>query len=669
VSRRQAPGGSFSKEFLAEAEMLLEEAGACIDVLDGEADDPNPARVNALFRAVHSLKGVAGMVGLAGIAEASHDLETLLDDVRMGRVVPTPAALAAIRDGLTALSSLVARVAAGDESPALGERLRVRLEATITGTPPAPVPNAPVLPPELDASLSDYERHRVGEAARRAKGLVLVDLDLDFDTFDRGLRAAMAESSAAGELIGTFPGTASDPSQMAFRLLVALPPGADAAALGERCGACRVSIVRRGSSPAPPPASAPAVADAANEAAPQMARGVVRVPLEKVAALVDLAGDLALTRAALGRALRRALAGAPDRSARYEAQRAFAQLDRLVSALGPTALSLRLVPVETLTSRLGRAFTRTAAALGKEADFVVHGVETEIDKVLADELADPLLHIVRNALDHGIELPEKRLAAGKPRRGRVSMTVAPRGREVVLAFSDDGRGIDGGTIVKRARETGLLSPNEPEPRDPFSLLFRPGFSTAETVTEFSGRGVGLDVVAENLARLGGRVWVRSTPGTGTTFEVVVPMTLVLLESLVVRVGDLRFALPGENVLRTLHCLPEEAELVDGAPCVRDGDRTVPLTRMDTLFGLAPRAGRCGPESVVVAEDGERAAAFVVDSVEGVWDLLVKPLADSVPRLKEISGAAEVPGGEVALALDPGALLARVYASALAGRAA
>ena len=216
----------------------------------------------------------------------------------------------------------------------------------------------------------------------------------------------MAEASAVGELIGTFPGTASDPSRMAFRLLVALPPDTDAAALGERCGACHVSVVRGGARPAPGLPACPGRGDAA-EAAPQVARGVVRVPLEKVAALVDLAGDLALTRGALGRALRRALAGAPDRSARYEAQRAFAQLDRLVSALGPTALSLRLVPVETLTSRLGRAFSRTAAALGKEADFVVHGVETEIDKVLADELADPLLHIVRNALDHGVELPRR----------------------------------------------------------------------------------------------------------------------------------------------------------------------------------------------------------------------------------------------------------------------
>jgi two-component system chemotaxis sensor kinase CheA len=668
VSRHPQSGGSFSREFLAEAETLLEEAGAGLDDLDGEGDDPNPAKVNALFRAVHSLKGVAGMVGLAGIAEASHDLETILDDVRMGRVVPTPAVFAAIRRGLAAVSSLVDRFAAGDEAPALGERLRARLEAALTGTRHSAIPDTPDLPSDLDASLSDYERHRVGEAARRGKCLVLVDLDLDLGTFDTGLRAGMAESSAAGELIGTFPGTASDPSRMAFRLLVALPPDADAAALGERCGACHVRVVRGGAVAGPPPTSVAPGDEAASETAPQVARGVVRVPLEKVAALVDLAGDLALTRGALGRALGRALAGAPDRSARYEVQRAFAQLDRLVSALGPTALSLRLVPVETLTARLGRAFSRTAAALGKEADFVVHGVETEIDKVLADELGDPLLHIVRNALDHGVETPEARLAAGKPRRGRVALTVAPRGREVVLTFSDDGRGIDCDSILRKARATGILSPDEADPRDPFSLLFRPGFSTAEAITEFSGRGVGLDVVAANLARLGGRVGVRSTPGIGTTFEVVVPMTLVLLESLVVRVGDFHFSIPGENVLRTLQSRPADTELVDGTPCLRDADRAVPLTRMDTLFGLAPRAGRSEPEAIVVAEDGNRSAAFVVDCVEGVWDLLVKPLADSVPRLKEISGAAEVPGGEVALALDPGALLARVYGSAQARRA-
>ncbi len=671
MTRPKKPGGAFSGEFLAEAEMLLEEAGCGIDALDAEADDPRPERVNALFRTVHSLKGVAGMVGYAGIADAAHALEALLDDLRMGRVPPSPAVRGAVREGLGALSGLVARVAAGEEAPALETPLKDRLEA-IARPVERRETERPALPPELDATLSDYERHRASEAGKRGKALVLVDLDFDFDSFDAALRNAMNEASAVGELIGTFPGNVVDPTRMAFRLLVALPPGCDVAALGARCAARDVVTVSAGA-PAPPPAAPlpepPAAVETVLEAAPQVARGVVRVPLEKVASLVDLAGELALARSALGRALGQALAGAADRGARFEAQRAFARLDRLVTTLGPAALALRLVPVETLTTRLARAFARTASALGREADFVVQGVETEIDKVLADELGDPLLHILRNALDHGIEPPEERTAAGKPRRGRVALTVAPRGREVVLTFSDDGRGVDAAGIVAKARQTGLLGAGDPDPADPFTLLFKAGFSTAREVSEISGRGVGLDVVRENLAALGGRVSVHSAPGSGTTFEVVVPMTLVLLESLVVRVGEVWFAIPGENVRRTLQAATGGVEIVDGRPCFRDGDEALPLARLDALFGLPRQAGAGGAEPVVVAEDGRRAAALVVDAVEGVWDLLVKPLADSVPRPREISGAAEVPGGEIALALDAGALIARIHAGPAEGRPA
>ncbi len=469
MTRPKKPGGASSGEFLAEAEMLLEEAGCGIDALDADADDPRPERVNALFRTVHSLKGVAGMVGFAGIADAAHALEALLDDLRMGRVPPSPVVRGAVREGLGALTGLVARVAAGEEAPALETPLKDRLEALARPAEPREA-ERPALPPELDATLSDYERHRASEAGKRGKALVLVDLDLDFDSFDAGLRNAMNEASAAGELIGTFPGTAADPSRMAFRLLVALPPGCDVVALGARCAARDVVTLSAGASAAPPPVAAlpepPAAVEASLETAPQVARGVVRVPLEKVASLVDLAGELALARSALGRALGQALAGASDRGARFEAQRAFARLDRLVATLGPAALALRLVPVETLTTRLARAFARTASALGREADFVVQGVETEIDKVLADELGDPLLHILRNALDHGIESPEERAAAGKPRRGRVALTVAPRGREVVLTFSDDGRGVDAAGILAKARQMGILGPSDPDPADP-----------------------------------------------------------------------------------------------------------------------------------------------------------------------------------------------------------
>ena len=287
MTPRKRFGDSLADEFLNEAGSLLEESGSCIDSLDDQGDDPNPGAVNALFRSVHSLKGVAAMVGFEGIADAAHALEALLDDLRMGRIAPSPAARAAVRDGLSAIGSLVSRVAGGEESPALDEPLHLRLARAVDAARSEGPAAAPALPGDIDGYLSDYERHRVGESAKRGRELVLVELDLDFDAFDATLRAAMAEAAAAGELIGTFPGTASDPSRMAFRLLVALPPGTDPAALGERCGARRVEVlVEAAATPAPAPP--PVAPEPAPESQAQAAPGVVRVPLEKVAALVDL---------------------------------------------------------------------------------------------------------------------------------------------------------------------------------------------------------------------------------------------------------------------------------------------------------------------------------------------------------------------------------------------
>ena len=252
MSRRTRPGGGFEKEFLSEAENLLEEASSCAEALEDDGDDPNPARLNALFRAVHSMKGVAAMVGYGGIAEAAHDLEALLDDLRMGRVASSPSVRRGVRDGVAALAALVERVAAGEESPALASPLRTRFDAAVAVPSARSSPPAASLPPELEGSLSDYERHRVSEAIRRGKALAAVDLDLAFDDFDRALRDAMGAASADGELIGTFPGTASDPSRMAFRLLVALPAGADTESLGRRCGASALSVLSPAATPAAP---------------------------------------------------------------------------------------------------------------------------------------------------------------------------------------------------------------------------------------------------------------------------------------------------------------------------------------------------------------------------------------------------------------------------------
>jgi two-component system chemotaxis sensor kinase CheA len=466
----------------------------------------------------------------------------------------------------------------------------------------------------------------------------------------------MAAAGKSGELIGTFPGNASSPELMSFLLLVGAPHVLDAEAIARDAGATAFERIDTPAAPAAAPAS-PVLTEAILDERRRTAVGTVRVALDKIGNLLDLTGDLSLTRNSLRRSLERVLPGVTDRAVRHDAQRALENLDRAVNALGRAALATRLVPVEQLTARLGRSARSIAQGLGKEATFEVVGGETEIDKVLADALADPLVHLLRNALDHGIETPAERSAAGKPPTGRIVLTVFARGREVVFSLSDDGHGIDPQEILARAREQGTLPADAPDPDDPLELLFRPGFTTSESVSELSGRGVGLDVVRSNIGTMKGRVTVVSTPGYGSRFEVVVPITLAIVESLLVRAGGRSFALPTSSIVRTLRAESSRIRSVQGREVVADEREAVPLLPLARLLGL-PEDERTARRTIVVAEEGNRRVGFEVEEIAGLFDLVVKPLSDEVPRSREITGTAELPDGDFALTLDVRLLLDR-----------
>lgn len=648
------------REFLAEAEVLLESAATSLDQLDESGDDPPPETVNALFRAIHSLKGVSAMVGVGGMSRLAHDLESLLDAMRMGRVPSDVPARGAIREGVNALVGLAAAIGSGDADPGPDPALAGRVRAaSAPRSGPSPGPGGPVLPGDLPGLLTDYERHRLQEAIRKGRILLLVALDLPFETFDEGLRRGMAEAGAAGELVGTFPGDGGDPTRMRFRLLVAVQGTEPPEAVAERCGGTLEWTSGAAAAPVPASPPPPKRTELPPDLPGRLLATTIRLPLEKVERLVDLAAELAVARGGLGRLLARAADTLADRSLRYDLSRAFAQLDRVAAEIGRSSLALRLVPVEQVTARLLRTVQQLANALGKEVTFEVYGSDTELDKSLADALADPLLHLVRNALDHGIEPPAERVRRGKERTGRVTLTVATRGRDVSFEIRDDGRGIDRAELLARARKANLLPPGSPEPEDPLQLVFLPGLSTANEVSAVSGRGVGLDVVRAGIEALRGRVAIRSEPGRGTSFEVVVPMTLALLETLVVSAGGLLFALPSDSVVRTLEASSADLETVDGVTCLPDVDRPLPSARLHELFGLESRRSEPERQAYLVAEDDGRRGAFGVDAVLGTLELVVKPLPDAIPRAPEISGVAEVPGSGLALALDTGRLLSRL----------
>ncbi|MCK6682528.1 MAG: chemotaxis protein CheA [Thermoanaerobaculia bacterium] len=666
------------REFLAEAEELLERAAEAQTTLYRSLEDPDPAALNDLFRSIHSLKGAAGMVGLKGLSSVAHELESLLDAARLGKVELTAAFLGTVTSGVDSLSRILKRVNSGESDPETAQEVLASLQKwrQEPNDSPAQSAPAPVLPAEVERMMTDYERHRFEENTKRDRGLALLALEFPLETFDLGLRKGMDEVGSRGELIGTFPGgVASDPNQMTFRLLAAFKPGVDVAAVAREAGAVSYEILRpvpRVQEPpeprkpvAPPEPKTPVVqqAVAPEEAPARSVSNSLRVSTERIASLLALAGDLGLARWALRRPLERALASATDRQARFEAQRAFAELDRTVTAIGRAALAIRLVPVEQMTSRLIRAVESIARTLEKKVQFEAVTGDTEVDKTLADELADPLLHLVRNALDHGIESPAERRKAKKALEGTIRLTAETHGREVVFRLSDDGRGIDPERLIEKARSLGLIRPSDPDPVDPLDLIFLPGFSTAADVTELSGRGVGLDVVRSNLTKIKGRVQVWSRKGEGTTFEVVIPMTLVLVESLLVRCADVFFALASSGVRRTFTYDPAAVEVMDGQSFVGDEGFPLPVFDLATLLGLpggvSPR--KSSDTTVIVAEQGLRRAGFVVGAIEGMQDVVIKPLPDTIPRAREITGAAELPGGQLAFSLDTGLLLERVMA--------
>lgn len=653
----------FRREFVTESDSILEKAAETLAELETESD-PHPEILNALFRSIHSLKGLAGMVGLPGVTETAHDLEALLDRVRMGRVPLDSLTIQAARAGLSTLEELAKRLSKGDPNPLPPEGVfHLLREASLDrdGGTSKKRERPLTIPPELERVLTDYERHRLAENVKKDRQILLLPLDLALDGFDEGLRNGMAAAGKAGELIGTFPGPVSSPESMNFILLVSASAEIPSEEIALLCGALSFQRLDVPEPPAESPISEKAPGEPAPEERRSATQGTVRVGLEKIGHLLDLSGDLALSRNVLKRGLDRLLASPFDRAARMEVQKSYAHLDRAVTALGRAALATRLVPVEQMTARLIRAARSISESLGKEVAFEVLGRETEIDKILADELVDPLLHLLRNALDHGIESPEARRAAGKNVEGSITLTAAARGREVVFTMTDDGKGIDPAAILARARQTGVLSASEPDPPDPLEPIFHPGFSMSERVSELSGRGVGLDVVRSNIHALKGTVTVRSVSGVGTKFEVVVPITLALVESLLVRIGGRSFAFPTSSIVRTFRAESYRIRAENGVESVIDDGESIRLVSLESLLGIGGEAAG-SRRTVVVAEQGSRRVGFVVNEIEGMEDLVVKPLSDDVPRAAAITGTAELPDGEVALTLDTGLLLERAALS-------
>ena len=592
--------------------------------------------VTAIFRAVHTIKGMSATMGYAAVAELSHELETLLDRVRQGRVRVTPALLDACFAAADALERAIEEGAQGGSGAGETdvEPLVARLRSLGGGAGDAPQGGG-----------------AVPDAAPESTGQ-LVRVQLDPETPLRGARAFLIvkRAESLGRVHSVTPSLeALQAEQFDRSFTLRIDSVVDRASIERTIRSVgsveRVVVESAGASVVSPGRSG--ARQAADAAAGRPARHV-RMDLRRLDNMMNLIGELVITRGRLDQ-LARQLGDPPLLDSMDQAS-------RLISELQDEIMLSRMVPVWQVFDRFPRLVRDAARSSGKEVDLVVEGKEIELDRSMLDEIGDPVVHLLRNAIDHGIESPADRQAAGKPAVGRLTLSASRERSSVVVRVTDDGRGIDRARVLEKARATGLVDDSRTELSDDelIRLIGRPGFSTAERVTDLSGRGVGIDVVYTRVRALGGSVEIKTAAGTGTTVTMRLPVTLAIVRALLARVDDETYAVPITHVRETVSLDRTRPRSVRGAEVLPLRDDVLPLMRFRRLVDLPAEDAR--GTQVIVLEAGDRRLGLVVDELTGQQDIVVKQFDAVRGGTTIFSGATILPDGSPALILDVGSLL-------------
>ncbi len=677
------------EEFLAESEELLEKLNQDLAVL-GEGVDSgleNPDLVNGIFRDAHSFKGLAGMFGFNDIADLAHHLENLLDNLRLGKIDLTNSLVDCLFDSLEGLAGLVRGKAENPDFTQDISSYLARIEHLLNGPPVEqedPLSELNIASSLLDV-LTEYEEHRLQTNLKQGHNILLLKVAFSLMTFDTELAALTEAVKQNGEVISTLPGSDNDnPEMLAFQILCGTEDSPET--LGERLtiaemcidivasaqGAVPLAMPAAASveadaqpvpatAPTPGPETSAAIAIAATKETPAQdgvtARSLtstVRVDIGKLDYLMTIVGELALAKGAIAQLCTDMQAQGVARA--RDLEKAIHALDRRLNELQNGVMDVRMVPVRQLFDKMNRIVRRMAQELGKKIKLDIRGGDTELDKLIVEDLTDPLMHIIRNALDHGIETPDRRAALSKPEVGTITLCASQRGNHVVIEVGDDGKGIDPEILRLKGVEAGLIAEEaNPGRQELFSLLFHPGFSTKEEVSEFSGRGVGMDVVKNNISALSGLIELESEVGKGTLMSLTLPITLAIIKALVVRIKGTDYALPLNSVLETLMLEPGMVQTIEGREVMELRKQTLSLLHIDKLFQLQGDESQSG-QFVVVAGFADKRMGIVVDELRGQQDVVIKSLGKSLSFVKGIAGAADLGNQKTILVLDVGGLI-------------
>lgn len=688
-------------------QVFFEEAGENLEnmeqmLLNLDIHSPDEEQLHAIFRCAHSVKGGAATFGFADVAELTHQMETLLDKLRRHELQITPAMVDVLLASGDALKAQLARHQGGGgdavDTAELLTAIRAHAEGgevpeTASGKQPvapahaqarteaqadagAPEPAAPAgaramelrVGPLPDPSVADnlvdlfreitnlgtIEPLDAGHAADGVRRFRLVTSSSDNDLIDLfgfhvarehvqlmpltkgygfhdGAPGAPAETPAGDSGYGFFEDAPGAPNTTA----PAAPSAVDA-------------------DTKPAPAAKPAAPRVEAKAAASPESSTLRVSVEKVDQLINLVGELVITQAMLAQNSK-----GLDSGLHQQLSSGLADLERNTRDLQEAVMSIRMIPMSLVFNRFPRMLRDLASKLGKKVELVQVGEATELDKGLVEKITDPLTHLVRNSCDHGIELPAERVAKGKPEHGTITLIASHQGGSIVIEVRDDGKGLNRGKLLKKARERGLEVSDTMTDGEVYNLIFAPGFSTAEQVTDVSGRGVGMDVVKKNITALGGTVEIDSAEGYGMTVRVRLPLTLAIMDGMSVGVGEEVYILPLSSVVESFQVQPGMVKTIGGSGRVVEvRDEYMSVLDLEKVFEV-PRFDfdRSTNIMVVVEAEGGR-VALLVDELLGQQQVVVKNLESNYRKVDDVSGATIMGDGRVALILDIGALIRR-----------
>jgi two-component system chemotaxis sensor kinase CheA len=667
------------------------------NMLQLEGSPENLGIVQVIFRSAHTLKGMAATMGFEDLASLTHKMENVLDLVRNEKLKMQDFIFDTLFKSLDALETMVQDITEGGEGKADVSSIVASLQAIESGewtggtAPVAAVNQSPSTTTPSAVELDEFQYSVLDQSIAEGHRVLYIEVLVSEQSQLKGVRAYMVFDllERSGEVVKSFP-TVQDIEQEKFERSFSLYYITTKEAQELEKGIMSISEIESAkviqldqetlqqmtnqvaataeveAAPVPAPVVAsPEPSSSSQEeskkpaatkaAAPKQAAApsrTIRVDIERLDVLMNLFSELLIDRSRLEQLA--------SETGNNDLSDTVAHLSRVSTDLQNIVLKLRMVPVDTVFNRFPRMIRDLAKTLDKKIDLVITGAETELDRTVIDEIGDPLVHLLRNAVDHGVESIAERVAAGKPEMGTVNLRAFHSGNHVFIEIEDDGKGIYRDNLLRTAVKRGVVTEEQGAKMsddEVNQLLFAPGFSTADKISDISGRGVGLDVVKSKITSLGGNVTIHSTPGKGTNFSVQLPLTLSIIAAMLVRLGSEKYAVPLSSIVETAIVQREQVRNIHGNKMITFRESLIPYLSLSEVFGVPDFNDADEQETeIVVIRKGERLAAVAVEEFIGQSEIVLKSMGTYLPAIEGISGATILGDGQVALILDPNAFI-------------